>query len=199
MAGRTIVAGAVLGLLAACGDAASRTLPEEGERVPITQRAIAAIMLTHLPEDTSSRGPAYTDRSDEPGTLGADLRYSGDGEYDGDLLSTVVVPGTREVECEERCAELDTDMEGARLTLHWDLEAPEEDPGVVAVVLQREDEYAYVVQAGATITDDPRELDLEVSVDDMVAVAEDPWLRLRTSPDAVEAGEDLEEWDGGGS
>jgi hypothetical protein len=30
-------------------------------------------------------------------------------------------------------------------------------------------------------------------------VAEDPWLRLRTSPDAVEAGEDLEEWDGGGS
>ena len=163
--------------------------------MPITQRAIAAIMLDHLPDDTTTREAMYTDRTDEKGTIGADLRYSGGGESDGDLVRASLVPGTREQPCEERCVELGTDVEAASLTMHWDEVVPEEDPGIVAVVLQREGEYAYVYQSGPTITKDPRELDLAISVDEMVGLAEDAWLRLKTSPDAVDAGQEVEDWE----
>jgi hypothetical protein len=66
----------------------------------------------------------------------------------------------------------------------------------VSVLLQRDGEYAYVYQAGPTITGDPRDLDLTVGIDEMTDVVEDPWLRLETSPEAVEAGEQLEDWEG---
>jgi hypothetical protein len=53
-----------------------------------------------------------------------------------------------------------------------------------------------VFQAGPAITDDPRELDLPISVEDMFAIAEDPRVGLTTSREAVEAGADATYWQG---
>jgi hypothetical protein len=52
----------------------------------------------------------------------------------------------------------------------------------------------FVYQAGPDVTGDPRELDLPISVDDMVALAEDPRVDVTTSAGAVAAGEDLGWW-----
>lgn len=192
---------ALLALLVGCGTeqaSPAHMLPDEGDRVPITQRAIGAIALTHLDDDTSDRRGMYTDRRHPKGLVGADLRYrAGPGE-DGDLLRVAVAPGEPEVDpCEfNQCVELETGVEGATLLLRWQEEAPEADPGVVSVLLQRDGEYAYVYQAGPTITGDPRDLDLTVGIDQMTDVVEDPWLRLGTSPEVVEAGEQLEDWEG---
>lgn len=189
---------AVAALLAGCGSDPARALPAPDERVPITQRAVAAIALRHLPEDTTTRRATSTDQGDPAGMLGADLRYGGDGETDGELLRVVVAPGRLDVPCEDPgCVTLDTALPGATLTLQWEEETPEEAPGIVAVILQRDDEHAYAYQSGPAVTGDPRDLELDITVDAMIALLEDPWLRLETSPDAIEAGEELDDWEGG--
>lgn len=194
---RTATVLAVLVLLTGCGTAQRPTLPAGSERVPITPRAIAAVMLNHLPDDTTTREGNYPDESDPAEQLGAELRYNGGPGEDGDLVRATVTPGVPDSSCEpSRCVELATEVEGATLELHWDVGDPEQEPGVVGVLLQRADEYTYLYQGGPLVTGDPRDLDLSVTVDDMVAIAEDPWLRLRTSPEAIKAGEDLDDWDG---
>ncbi|MBB6626688.1 hypothetical protein H5V45_05060 [Nocardioides sp. KIGAM211] len=192
--------------LAGCGeegpgdgpDPAAHTLPEKADRVPITDRAVAAIALAHLSDDTSSREGTYTDGSDPKGIRWTDLRYRASPGEDGDLVRVAVWPGREEyVHCQkqdEGCEVLDTDVPGGRIYLHWS-EVTEEDPGSLYAVLERAGESSYILQSGAKITGDPREMeDLAVTVDDMVAVLEDPWLRVRTSPDAVAAGEDVSDW-----
>ena len=54
---------------------------------------------------------------------------------------------------------------------------------------------AVVYQSGPPVTADPRTLDLEVSVAEMLAIARDPRLGTTTTPAAVAAGRALEEWD----
>lgn len=195
-----MAAAALLGLLAGCGTETAPTahdLPPKDERVPITQRAIAAIALAHLPDDTTMRVAMHDDGA-PAGLVGADLRYAGDGEYDGDLVEIAIHPDDGGPACgrDLECAELDTDVEGARAWLTWEEEVPEEDPGIVSVAFRHDGELSYVLQSGAVITGDPRELDLHITVGDMLRVLEDPWLRLRTSPEAVEAGGHLDDWAG---
>lgn len=185
-------------LLAGCGDEGA-SLVGAGD-VPITQRAIAAMTLEHAPEDTTTREATSTDRSDPEGALGADLRYDGDGEYDGDLLRVFLSPPRDdENPCgddeEDRCDSREVDQ--GTLTLAWDVEAPEEDPGYVSVVLQREDETVSVGWFGDTITGDPRDQDLTLSIDTLEAIAQDPRISLTTSQAVVDAGGDLDDWDGG--
>jgi hypothetical protein len=92
-------------LMAACGDQTSggRTGGDPaglgpaadgagGGDVPITARAVAAVALVHLPEDTSSRQGAYLRYEDAPGTMGAELRYRASPGEDGDLVSVRVSP-----------------------------------------------------------------------------------------------------------
>lgn len=189
-----------LGLVAGCGST-THELPPADELVPITQRAIAAIAIDHLGDDTSSRRATYTDNRSPAGMLGADLRYRASPGEDGDLVRVALLPGPADhltgcPDWYDGCEPLDVDAPGA-YTLRWQVEVPEEDPGVVMVVRELEGELAYVYQSGQKITGDPRDLDLHVSVDEMVEVAEDPWLRLETSPEAIEAGEELDDWEGG--
>ncbi|RYJ05715.1 MAG: hypothetical protein EON52_10115 [Actinomycetales bacterium] len=191
-----ILAGCVL--LAGCGDEGA---PADGDGdVPITQRAIAAMTLEHAPEDTTSRVATYTDRSDPEGALGADLRYRGDGEYDGDLLRVFLSPPSRD---ENPCGDDDEgrcdsrEVDGGTLTLSWDVEEPEEDPGYVAVVLQRDEETVSALWFGDTITGDPRDQDLFISIDTLEDIAQDPRISLTTSQEVVDAGADLDDWDGG--
>src|ERR1700712_5651033 len=131
MARRTRLA-LVLGLLAlaavaSCGSASS------GDQVPITSRAIAAVMLDHLSAKTSHREATYVDEHSPRGYVGADFRYHGGGESDGDLVRVTLQQATRLPKCREHCADLDGSTQ-----LRWDLVEPEEDPGIVAVAHERE-------------------------------------------------------------
>jgi hypothetical protein len=191
----------LLSFAAACGSDESAPSPHglsPGEpRVPITERAIAAIMLDHLPGDTTDRAGQYITTTSPHGQIGAELRYNGGPGEDGDLVRATVTPGDPGVDCLPRwCAELETDVVGAVMQLRWDIGVPEEEPGAVGVMLQRAGEYTYVRQSGPMISGDPRELDLPVSIEEMVAVAEDAWLRLDTSTEAVRAGDALKGWNG---
>ncbi len=189
-------------LLVGCG---TETEPEPGTgdggaKVPITQRAIAAVALEHVSTDTSSREASYTDDTSVKGSLGADLRYGGDGESDGGLLRVFLEPrpsfschadGYRDG-CEERA------VDGGRLFLVWTELEPEEDPGLVDVVFIKDDgETVYVGWSGDDILGDPRKQDLLIAIDDMEAIAQDPRLSLTTTQDVVDLGEALDDWDGG--
>lgn len=131
-----------------------------------------------------------------------ELRYDSDGEYDGDLLAVAV--GTRlentlrscdgpAAEELSGCAQLDGGM------LFWESQTPEEDPGVVYVQVSRGDTDVVLFYAGPDITDDPRKLDMPISVADMIAIGEDPRVDVTTSAEAVKAGETIDYWEGAAS
>lgn len=196
------VAAAVLAV-SACGTdtggLGDRPAGDEGD-VPITQAAIAAVAVDYLPPDPSSMKATYTDNTDRQGYLGADFRYGADGESDGDLVRVALSPSRRGNICQgsEGCEPLPSD-DGTEMYLAWDEVEPEEDPGYVAVVLRRADEDEDVVAytSGESITGDPREQDLTVSVEALTALVQDERLSLTTTQDVVDAGEDLEGWGGG--
>ncbi|WP_426244058.1 hypothetical protein [Nocardioides sp. LHG3406-4] len=167
------------------------------ELVPITQRAIAAVALEHLPTDTTSRSAMYTHQRNPDGLLGADLRYHGDGESDGDLVRVSVGP-RHDAACSEysHCVSL-ASPPGTTTTLVWKTEEPEEDPGIYYVLFRHDDEQVLAYAAGPVIRRDPRLQQLEIPVDLLVAVAQDPRLRLLTTQAVVDAGAALPEWEGG--
>ena len=128
--------------------------------MPITQAAIAAVAVDHLPDDPSSTRATYTDEQDPNGYRGADFRYRAGGEEDGDLVRVTLMPptdGERVPRC--RCRRL----RGARRARQarscssiWAEVVPEEDPGYVAVLLHRAHEDVAVHVAGEDIEEDPR-------------------------------------------
>jgi hypothetical protein len=178
--------------LAACGDDVPGA--DSGSSGPLTARAVAAVMLDHLPEDTSSRRATYVDEHSPEGLVGADLRYSaGEGE-EGDLVQVTVSKG-KATPCgagDERCAELD-----GGVVLRWEELAPEEDPGGVYVQVSHDGQLVSALAAGPAITGDPRDLDVEPSVETMVDLVQDPRLRLQSDGATFAAGEALDDWDGG--
>jgi hypothetical protein len=172
---------------------------DDAGEVPITQRAIAAVTLEHAPDDTTHRQATWTGPHYDGGGLGADLRYHGDGEYDGDLLEVFVAPGHgRQRPCKglrPRCES--REVATGRLTLTWALETPEEDPGYVHVLLQRGDERVSALWSGEVITRDPRDQDLFIPVETLEEIVQDPRISMTTSPEVVDAGAALPEWKGG--
>ena len=197
--GRRLALGCLLLGLAGCGtETESGSPPPKSDRVPITQRAIAAVALDYLPTDTSKRSATSADESTPRGELGVSLRYGGGGEYDGDLVRIVITPAPRSENCDgaDGCEELPAD-DGSSIQLAWDEVEPEEDPGFVAVSLARDGEEVRVLQAGENIEGDPRRQDLAISVETMVELVQDPRLRLLTSQETVDAGEALTGWEGG--
>lgn len=191
------VAATSLTVVAACGSSDTGSAATGDQ--PITQRAIAAVALDHAPTGTSSR-TASTPGEDAPkGTLGADLRYGGGAGDDGGLLRVLVTPGVDDDPCgEDRydgCEE--SDVAAGHLVVAWQEEEPEEDPGIVDVTLQRDDESVSVTWSGDTITGDPHRQDLEIGVDVMQAIVEDDRLGLTTAASTIEAGRALDDWDGG--
>ena len=178
-------------LVAGCGDSDGAT--SSSEDGPLTSRAVAAVMLDHLSDDTTSRQATYIDEHSPKGLVGADFRYNGDGESDGDLVEVTVRPGKLEAcESDENCADL-----GDGVVLEWDEVVPEEDPGIVLIRRQSGDEVVSALVAGPTITADPRDLDLNPSVSTLTELVQDSRLRLTTDGDTLAAGEDVSDWEGG--
>jgi hypothetical protein len=194
-----VLAGLVLA--AGCGTDDDRPSGSSGD-VPITQRAIAAVALEHLPDDTTSRRATSTTPVDDPkGSLGADLRYGGDAETQGDRVRVFISP---EIETDDVCPDeildgcIEQPVDGGTLVITWQEEEPEEDPGFVAVTFRRADVTISTGWSGDAITGDPREQDLKISVRAMEDLVQDDRLGLTTSQATIDAGEALDDWEGGG-
>jgi len=164
---------------------------------PTTARALAYVAAEHA--GTPASAVREDDAAEEftSGGVGTELRYGSDGEYDGDMLVVAAGKGLD-------AAPIDCDAEETRSlagcvatdqgTLMWEDEAPEEDPGVVYVVVDKGETAALVFYAGPPITGDPRELDLPISTEVLFAIANDPRVDVTTSAEAVEAGANLSFW-----
>ena len=78
----------------------------------------------------------------------------------------------------------------------WEAETPEEDPGVVYLVVPKTRGVVLMFSSGPSITGDPRELDLAIDVADMLALATDRRVDVTTTDEAVDGGRDLDYWEG---
>lgn len=145
---------------------------------PATPEALAAITLQHvrIVPETFDGGDLYFEQ-DEVGTV---LRWGADhslevkaGPVDDDLLSTWCQDGM------SGCVE----VKGATgtATVAWDLATDDGTPGQLMVSHKAGREERRAAYVGERITEDPRRLDLEVSVDDLVALVTDPRLGTRTT------------------
>ena len=162
---------------------------------PITPRAIAALMLAHLPADYSSARPAWVYDDSPKGFVGAELRYHPSEGSDGELVRVTMWTADQPLTCgkREHCVQLD-DADGAQVFLGWELEEPEEDPGLYSVWVNRPGEVGYGLVAGPVLTSDPRGLTTGVTVDLLRQLVTDQRLRLLTTPEVIGAGEQVKRW-----
>lgn len=157
--------------------------------VPVTPEALAWVAAEHLGDPAlASRYPAAARRIGE-GAVAASLSYD-------EAISVAVLPDPDGFDCEGvRAENADGCVETHGGWLAWALEEPEEDPGVVWAVVDKRDSVAVVISSGPTpITDDPRNLELAISVDDLFEVAKDPRVDLTTTREAVDGGEQIGYW-----
>ena len=187
-----VVAAALL--LTACGSETAGPR-ETGDR-PTTARALAAVAEEYAGEPDSASQDEPVDEFGKD-SLGVDLRYGATGVYDGEMLAIAVsgrsLPEWTACEPSDRlCAET---PDG---TLIWEEVAPEEDPGTIVVITEKDGgrSTVLVIHSGPPITGDPRELDLAISVADMFAIANDPRVDVTTTQEALDRGEQLGYWKG---
>ncbi|SFH75121.1 hypothetical protein [Nocardioides psychrotolerans] len=74
---------------------------------------------------------------------------------------------------------------------------PEEDPGYVSVGLVRDDEVVVAGYSGPDIEGDPREADLPIPVSALEELVQDPRVSVTSDQEVVDAGEEVEDWEGG--
>ncbi|WP_345262935.1 hypothetical protein [Nocardioides nanhaiensis] len=187
---------ALVGCGAETGDQAGEPV---GGDVPTTPRALAAVAAEYTGTPSSADREADAAEEFARGGVGAELRFGSDGEYDGDALTVAVGQGLDPslTDCESTTNEylagcVETDLG----VLLWEAEAPEEDPGVVYVAVEKGDTSVLLFYSGPAITGDPRELDLPISVESLFDIASDPRVDVTTSQAAIEAGSDLSFWRG---
>ncbi len=184
--------------LTGCGDDTSSSAAAVGD-VPTTPRALAWLASERLGE------PDVADGNSDLEELGPDavatlLRYGRTDTDDGDSIGFGVVASVPKalVDCTSRdndyltgCREI-----AAGVVLQWQEQVPEEDPGTLNLIVTKDDVTVVMYQSSAPITGDPRRIDLPISVDAMVELAQDPRVGLTTTQEAVDAGEDLDSWSG---
>jgi len=194
-----------LALLAGCGDEGPTGASDPAGTEPITPRAMAAIALDHLPPDPTKAelvvyysdvpDPADAERQEAAGDpVEVAIRYGSD--YGGDRVSVAVGAPRDGDPCARGQLNECVELEPGVLYLSWVEEEPEEDPGVVQVLSRRDGVDVLARYTGDAITGDPRDLDLGVTVDQLVEVATDPRISTTTTSEAVEAGNDLAVWRG---
>ena len=179
-------------LLAGCGAGDTEVPGDE----PITPSAIAAIVQEHVHGEPR--------RIAESEVLARELGDQSTGvwlEYADVSLTVGVAPtSTSPLVCATAAFfdECVTDsVDGHEVTIAWQELEPEEDPGVVFVIDRRQEEDVLVKVSGASVTDDPRDLDLGVPLADLAALVADPRLSLTTTRSVVELGADVEIEQGG--
>ncbi len=173
-------------LLAACGGGDDEVAGDE----PITAAAIAAVVQEHV--DLEPR--RITDSTAFDAELG-DRATAASLRYTDVSLAVVVAPSS---DSPLTCADdsfdecVDDTVDGHEVTIAWQDLEPEEDPGIVYDIDRRDGEGVAVQLGGASITDDPRNLDLGVPLEDLAALVTDPRLSLTTSQGVIALGADVE-------
>lgn len=157
--------------------------------VPVTPEALAWVSADHFGPPTSASGYPAASRRIGAGAVAAQLAYD-------EAITVAVLPALDVPVCDAALLTgADECLETKAGFLAWDLAEEGEDPGQVAIVVPKGDSWAVVVSSGPdAITDDPRQLDLAISVDDMFELAHDPRLDLTTTQEAVDGGKELDYW-----
>lgn len=184
-----------------CGSGPERRTaePPAGGEEPTTARALAFVVEERLADQMGAATSARPEL-DGPravGGVGAAVRFRAEDEPSKPAVSVSV--GSKATAAEFTCARLLKEfyngcVETGGGVLFWEEETPEEDPGVVYVALRKGKATVLLFQSGPLVTGDPRELDLRISVEDMVEIARDPRVDVTTSAEAVRGGEDLKRW-----
>jgi hypothetical protein len=163
-------------LLSACGGEATPAASDQSGDGPLTAQALAAIAADYTPEPDSQRDAADAKRWGKD-TIVADLLFEGDGDANGNRLTVAVGTdlGRMFTTCEDfldGCERVEGGM------LFWQEEEPEEDPGLVAVVVTKGKTLVVVTQSSEKIVGDPRDQDLQITVHDMVDFANNDRVNL---------------------
>jgi hypothetical protein len=191
--------------LSACGSdqsdvAAASSAPED-----MTPRALAAAVAAQLPD--AELVAAHVDKggdSDEEDALRVDLTFDADGSQTRVTVVATDDPGDfpGRHPCQTHGNILDgclesTGPDGSSSVLLWKDKSPDEGPGIVDVVSVRPEALVWAEYDGIqAVTGDPRDLDLAVPVNDMLAAVSDPSVGLDAGPDQLRAGDDLGAWRG---
>ena len=184
----TFCAIALLLAVSACGSDESAGSGTE----KTTPRALAAVLVDRIDETTRAEASEGVDYYGD-GAVGATVRLAPETQVElvvgahvpDELTSCAGDDGVR-----DGCAEI------GDAVLTWQEEEPEEDPGVITVAVPKGDGWAVATQSGTEVTSDPRRLDLDVSVDDMLALVRDDRVGLTTTSATIDAGDDVPNWRG---
>ena len=185
--GKVVTVVALCASLAACSNADEAFVGDES----ITPAAIVAITQEHvdLQPKQIAQWDVFTRELGEE-SPGAQFEYA-------DVSLAVVVAPTSDSPLV--CADatlfdecVDVSLDGHDVTLAWQELEPEEDPGVVYVIDRRDGEDVAVRVSGASITDDPRTLDLGLPLEGLAALVTDLRLSLTTSQEVVDLGAGVE-------
>lgn len=165
------LAAAALVLVAGC---------EDEERVPATPEALAAVALEHADVE-----PTLVEGSSDGDGISASIEFD-DGQQRLLVGATDREPDATGEDCDDRgtCDVIST--RAGDVELYWEDEEPEEDPGIVVVSFSTDVGENFAYYAGDVITRDPRDLDLGVDVDDMVAIVTDHRFGTSTTTDMTE-------------
>ena len=165
-------------LLAGCGGVAERNGDATRPASELTPERIASVVADHVDREPSEVSPwDVMERELGVTAPGAYLQFA--RRYT--LGVAVAEPTDSALVCAtpdffDRCVDLEHD--GEDLVLAWQELEPEEDPGIVYVIDRRGDEDVVVQYGGVSVTGDPRELDLGISVDALADIAADGRLTL---------------------
>jgi hypothetical protein len=173
-------------------------LPPGGSE-PTTAQALAYLASLHTGVPDSARAESDAAEEFSSGGVGAELRYGSTGEHDGDSLTVAVGTGL-DPDLADCGSSVNEFLDGCVATdagvLLWEEETPEEDPGVVYVIVPKGDASVLLFYSGPAITGDPNHLDLPISVPTLFGLALDDRVDDTTSQAALDAGADLPYWAG---
>ena len=198
-----------LTVLAACGSDSTPPAGEDG-LVDATPRALAATVIDHVDPGESRRTTGGWSDPNDPAALEAQVDYGVDpeGSESGETrtvrvdvaeLAAFDREDRRWFECrpndEGRCEEEAVD--GGTLLFRWRPGTEEEEGGGYNWTLVREDEVVQVAfEQSGLFEVDPRDLELSPQPEDLRSAALDPAMSLRTTSEAWQSGEELDNYDG---
>ncbi len=169
-----------------------REAPVLDNPVDGTPGALAAVALDHVEIQATSVFGGRDSEFYPAGSIWAGMYVKEPGRHKDGIFTLAASPTENELpSCDDAdgCAVLET--RSGTVDLWWVEDMDLGDQGIVRVTARRGDEMLMASWTGHGVTGDPREADLVVSVDDLVAIVTDPRFGLKTSADAVERGQRL--------